>query len=132
MLYLKQVNIHSEKFPVRDYYPFNLEILQNTDHIRFEPPLPFSAGKMAPANPLFLKPLPSGAEYTSGRMIPAYGMIPIRTRKIFIEPFPCNGRTALCRVHFSDLRFFHILQKILKNGRSMMPRCSIISVENLW
>ncbi len=45
MIYLKQVDILSEKFPVLDCYPFNLDLFQNTDKVRFDTPITLFCGE---------------------------------------------------------------------------------------
>lgn len=45
MVYLKQVNIHQETFPVRDVYPFHLDIFQNTRKIHFSTPVTLFIGE---------------------------------------------------------------------------------------
>ncbi len=44
-MYLKQVDLLSEKFPDRKQYPFNLEILQKTGNIRFDSLVTFFIGE---------------------------------------------------------------------------------------
>lgn len=55
MIYLKQVNIHEEKFPVLDYYPFDLEIFQNTDKVQFDTPITFFCGENGTGKSTLLK-----------------------------------------------------------------------------
>lgn len=55
MIYLKQVNIHEEKFPVFDYYPFDLEIFQNTDKVQFDTPITFFCGENGTGKSTLLK-----------------------------------------------------------------------------
>lgn len=57
MIYLKQVNIHSEKFPVLDFYPFNLKIFQNTDIIKFNKDITFFIGENGAGKSTLLKAL---------------------------------------------------------------------------
>ena len=57
MIYLKQVNIHSEKFPVLDFYPFNLKIFQNTDTLPFDNPITFFIGENGTGKSTLLKAL---------------------------------------------------------------------------
>ena len=45
MVYLKQVNIHQETFPVQDVYPFHLTIFQNTPKINFNTPVTLFIGE---------------------------------------------------------------------------------------
>ncbi|WP_299980084.1 AAA family ATPase [Desulfobacula sp.] len=55
MVYLKQVNIHSEKFPVLDFYPFKLKIFQNTERIRFNSPVTLFIGENGTGKSTLLK-----------------------------------------------------------------------------
>jgi len=55
LIYLKQVNIHEEKFPVLDYYPFDLEIFQNTDKVQFDTPITFFCGENGTGKSTLLK-----------------------------------------------------------------------------
>ncbi len=55
MIYLKQVNIHSEKFPVVDFYPFNLNIFQKTEKIRFKSGITFFIGENGTGKSTLLK-----------------------------------------------------------------------------
>ena len=55
MIYLKQVNIHLEKFPVLNFYPFNLEIFQNTKSIRFNNPVTLFIGENGTGKSTLLK-----------------------------------------------------------------------------
>jgi predicted ATPase len=57
MIYLKQVNIHSERFPVLDFYPFNLKIFQNTDTLPFDNPITFFIGENGTGKSTLLKAL---------------------------------------------------------------------------
>lgn len=57
MIYLKRVNIHPEKFPVLNFYPFNLEILQNTKTILFDTPITFFIGENGTGKSTLLKAL---------------------------------------------------------------------------
>jgi len=45
LIYLRQVNIHEEKFPVFDDYPFDLKILQNTNEVQFDAPVTLFCGE---------------------------------------------------------------------------------------
>ena len=45
MIYLKQVEIHSETFPVLNFYPFNLGLFQNTEKIEFNTPVTLFIGE---------------------------------------------------------------------------------------
>ncbi len=55
MIYLKQVNIHSEKFPVLNYYPFSLEIFQNTKKIEFNSQVTLFTGENGTGKSTLLK-----------------------------------------------------------------------------
>jgi len=55
LIFLKQVNIHSEKFPVLNFYPFNLEIFQNTETIRFNSPVTLLIGENGTGKSTLLK-----------------------------------------------------------------------------
>ena len=44
-MYLKCVTLHSEKFPAKDCYPFNLRILNETKKIEFKTPVTCFAGE---------------------------------------------------------------------------------------
>ena len=57
MIYLKQVNIHSEKFPVRDAYPFNLKILHRTKEMRFNKGITLFIGENGTGKSTLLKAL---------------------------------------------------------------------------
>ena len=45
MLHLKEIRISSDKFPTRDYYPFNLGVLQQTETIPFSSSVTFLIGE---------------------------------------------------------------------------------------
>ena len=55
MIFLKQVNIHSEKFPVLNYYPFKLEIFQNTETVKFNSPVTLFIGENGTGKSTLLK-----------------------------------------------------------------------------
>ena len=55
MIFLKQVNIHSKKFPVLDFYPFKLKIFQNTERIRFNSPVTLFIGENGTGKSTLLK-----------------------------------------------------------------------------
>jgi predicted ATPase len=55
LIYLKRVNIHSEKFPVLDHYPFNLNLFQNTNEITFTHPITFFVGENGTGKSTLLK-----------------------------------------------------------------------------
>ena len=57
MIYLKHADIHTEKFPVLDFYPFNLEIFQNTDRIEFNNPITLFIGENGTGKSTLLKAL---------------------------------------------------------------------------
>ena len=45
MLHLKEVRLLSEKYPTRDRYPFNIDVLQKTGSIAFSSPITFFVGE---------------------------------------------------------------------------------------
>ena len=49
-MYLKKLTISQEKFPTKEYYPFNLEIFNNTRGLDFESPVTIFTGEMEPVN----------------------------------------------------------------------------------
>ena len=55
MIFLKQANIHSKKFPVLDFYPFKLKIFQNTERIRFNSPVTLFIGENGTGKSTLLK-----------------------------------------------------------------------------
>ena len=55
MIYLKGVNILLEKFPVLDYYPFNLKIFQNTKTIELNSPITLFIGENGTGKSTLLK-----------------------------------------------------------------------------
>ena len=55
MIYLKQVNIHLEKFPVLNFYPFNLKIFQNTEKVKFNNPITLFIGENGTGKSTLLK-----------------------------------------------------------------------------
>ena len=44
-MYLKKATISQDKFPTKDYYPFNLEIFENTKSVVFESPVTIFTGE---------------------------------------------------------------------------------------
>lgn len=52
---MKQVNIHSEKFPVLNYYPFNLEIFQKTKKVEFTSQVTLFTGENGTGKSTLLK-----------------------------------------------------------------------------
>lgn len=57
MIFLNQVDIHAEKFPVLDYYPFNLEIFQQTETVKFDTPVTLFCGENGTGKSTLLKAL---------------------------------------------------------------------------
>ena len=55
MICLKQVDIHSKKFPVINFYPFSLKIFQNTDSIQFNNAITFFIGENGTGKSTLLK-----------------------------------------------------------------------------
>ena len=55
MIYLKQVDIHSKKFPVLNFYPFNLKIFQNTNRVEFNTPVTLFIGENGTGKSTLLK-----------------------------------------------------------------------------
>ncbi len=55
MIFLKQVNIHSEKFPVLNYYPFSLKIFQQTENVIFNNAITFFTGENGTGKSTLLK-----------------------------------------------------------------------------
>ncbi len=55
MIYLKEVNILSEKFPVLNFYPFNLKIFQDTKKVRFNSPVTLFIGENGTGKSTLLK-----------------------------------------------------------------------------
>jgi len=45
LLHLKEVRLLSEKYPTRDRYPFNIDVLQKTGSIAFSSPITFFVGE---------------------------------------------------------------------------------------
>jgi len=57
LIYLKQVDIHSKKFPVRNAYPFDLKILQQTPRIEFNTGITLFIGENGTGKSTLLKAL---------------------------------------------------------------------------
>ncbi len=57
MVFLDRVNIHQEKFPTKDFYPFNLTLFQNTQTIEFDTPITFFIGENGAGKSTLLKAL---------------------------------------------------------------------------
>ena len=55
MIFLKQVDIYLKKFPVLNFYPFNLEIFQNTKTIGFNTPVTLFIGENGTGKSTLLK-----------------------------------------------------------------------------
>jgi len=45
LLHLKEVSLLSEKYPTKDHYPFNIDVLQQTRSITFSSPVTFFVGE---------------------------------------------------------------------------------------
>ncbi|MCP3898485.1 MAG: AAA family ATPase [Desulfobacteraceae bacterium] len=56
-MYLKQVNIHSDKFPVLNFYPFNQKLFQKTDNLTFDKAITFFIGENGTGKSTLLKAL---------------------------------------------------------------------------
>ncbi|MBN1366511.1 MAG: AAA family ATPase [Dehalococcoidales bacterium] len=54
-MHLNRITISSQEFPTRDFYPFNLSILQNTDSISFTRPVTFFVGENGTGKSTLLK-----------------------------------------------------------------------------
>ncbi len=54
-MHITRINIHHEKFPCRNFYPFNLEILQNTSCIELKKPITFFTGENGTGKSTLLK-----------------------------------------------------------------------------
>ncbi len=57
MTYLKQVDIHPEKFPVTDHYPFNMKIFQDSEKVKFEKDITIFVGENGTGKSTLLKAL---------------------------------------------------------------------------
>lgn len=57
MIFLRQVDIHHEKFPTRDFYPFNLKLFQDTESVCFNTPITFFIGENGAGKSTLLKAL---------------------------------------------------------------------------
>ncbi len=55
MIYLNQLSIHPEKFPVTNFYPFNLKIFQNTESVEFSNPITLFTGENGTGKSTLLK-----------------------------------------------------------------------------
>jgi predicted ATPase len=72
LLHLKEVRLLSEKYPTRDHYPFNIDVLRNTRSIAFSSPITFFVGENGSGKTTLLEALArgcrihiwSGAEHT--------------------------------------------------------------------
>lgn len=56
-MYLNNIVIHSEKYPDKENYPFNLRIFQNTGGLSFEHPVTFFVGENGTGKSTLLKSL---------------------------------------------------------------------------
>ncbi len=57
MIFLDKVNVHSDKFPTRDFYPFNLKLFQTAGSISFKTPITFLIGENGAGKSTLLKAL---------------------------------------------------------------------------
>ncbi len=57
MIHLNQAAIHSDLFPVKDVYPYNLSILQQTKHLDFNSTITFFIGENGTGKSTLLKAL---------------------------------------------------------------------------
>ena len=72
LLHLKEVRLLSEEFPTQDHYPFNLEVLRQTQSLSFPSPVTFLIGENGSGKTTLLEALAkrcqihiwSGIEYT--------------------------------------------------------------------
>ena len=44
-MHLRRIDLHTERYPTRDHYPFDLPVFQETGAIRFERPVTFFVGE---------------------------------------------------------------------------------------
>jgi predicted ATPase len=56
-VHLERVRLYPEKYPAREQYPFNLEVLQKTTAITFNSPVTFLVGENGTGKSTFLKAL---------------------------------------------------------------------------
>jgi predicted ATPase len=54
-MYLNEIEIHRNKFPTTEYYPFNLALLQHTDRLKFTVPVVFFMGENGTGKSTLLK-----------------------------------------------------------------------------
>ena len=54
-MFLHKLSIHPSAFPTTDYYPFNLEVFQNTSELEFKLPVTFFAGENGSGKTTLLK-----------------------------------------------------------------------------
>jgi len=66
LYHLKEVRLLSEKYPTRDHYPFNIDVLQQTQGIKFSSPVTFFIGENGSGKTTLLEALQEGAVSTSG------------------------------------------------------------------
>lgn len=56
-MHLKRINIFPEKFPTKEFYPFNLELFQKTEGIEFTSPITFFIGENGTGKSTLLRAL---------------------------------------------------------------------------
>ena len=54
-MHIQKINIQQEKYPTHDYYPFNLEIFQQTKSINLKSPITFFIGENGTGKSTLLK-----------------------------------------------------------------------------
>lgn len=54
-MHVKRVSLHPDRFPTREYYPFNLEVLHRTPGVEFATPVTFFMGENGAGKTTLLK-----------------------------------------------------------------------------